>query len=68
MTSNRVLPSLQHAWARGERMIGAAVKVPTALSAESVALAGFDCVYVDQQHGVFDDVQVLQVIQAIAAG
>jgi 4-hydroxy-2-oxoheptanedioate aldolase len=49
-------------------MVGAAIKVPSSLSAESVAMAGFDCVYVDQQHGVFDDVQLLQVLQAIAAG
>lgn len=68
MMSSRVLPTLQHAWAQGEVMAGAAIKVPTALSAESVALAGFDCVYVDQQHGVFDDMQLLQVLQAIAAG
>jgi 4-hydroxy-2-oxoheptanedioate aldolase len=68
MTSSRALPTLQHAWARGECMVGAAIKVPDALCAESVALAGFDCVYVDQQHGVFDDVQLLQVLQAIAAG
>lgn len=68
MTSSRVLPTLQHAWARGESMVGAALKVPSPLCAESVALAGFDCVYVDQQHGVFDDAQLLQVLQAIAAG
>ena len=68
MMSSRVLPTLQHAWARGESMVGAAIKVPSPLCAESVALAGFDCVYVDQQHGVFDDAQLLQVLQAIAAG
>ena len=59
--------SLVDAWAAGRSTIGAACKVPSALVAECVASAGFDYVYVDQQHAVFDDVELLTLFQAIAS-
>lgn len=59
--------SLVDAWAAGRSTVGAACKVPSALVAECVASTGFDYVYVDQQHGVFDDVELLTLLQAIAS-
>lgn len=60
-------PSLIRAWASGKVTIGAACKVPSSLVAEAVAAVGFDYVYVDQQHGVIDNTDLLPMLQAIAS-
>jgi 4-hydroxy-2-oxoheptanedioate aldolase len=61
-----VPPSLVRAWASGKVTIGAACKVPSSLVAEAVASVGFDYVYVDQQHGVINNTDLLPMMQAIA--
>lgn len=58
--------SLGRAWAAGDVTIGAACKIPSSLAAEAVAAAGFDYVYVDQQHGVLDNAVLVSMFQAIA--
>lgn len=55
------------AWAAGEAVIGAACKVSSPLVAEAVAAVGFDYVYVDQQHGVIANTDLVAMFQAIAA-
>jgi 4-hydroxy-2-oxoheptanedioate aldolase len=62
-----VPPSLVRAWASGKVTIGAACKVPSSLVAEAVASVGFDYVYVDQQHGVINNTDLLPMLQAIAS-
>jgi 4-hydroxy-2-oxoheptanedioate aldolase len=62
-----VPPGLIRAWASGKVTIGAACKIPSSLVAESVASVGFDYVYVDQQHGVIDNAELLSMLQVIAA-
>jgi 4-hydroxy-2-oxoheptanedioate aldolase len=62
-----VPPSLVRAWSAGGVTIGAACKTPSSLVAESVAAVGFDYVYVDQQHGVIGNTDLLPMLQAIAA-
>lgn len=54
------------AWAAGETVIGAACKISSPLSAEAVAAVGFDYVYVDQQHGVIANTDLVAMFQAIA--
>jgi 4-hydroxy-2-oxoheptanedioate aldolase len=61
-----VPPSLVRAWASRRVTIGAACKVPSPLVAEAVASVGFDYVYVDQQHGVINNTDLLPMLQAIA--
>jgi 4-hydroxy-2-oxoheptanedioate aldolase len=60
-------PGLIRAWNAGKVTIGAACKIPSSLVAESVASVGFDYVYVDQQHGVIGNADLLHMLQAIAA-
>lgn len=54
------------AWAAREAVVGAACKIPSPLVAEAVAAVGFDYVYVDQQHGVIGNTDLLAMFQAIA--
>jgi 4-hydroxy-2-oxoheptanedioate aldolase len=67
MGGNGMPPGLIRAWNAGKVTIGAACKIPSSLVAESVASVGFDYVYVDQQHGVIGNVDLLHMMQAIAA-
>jgi 4-hydroxy-2-oxoheptanedioate aldolase len=64
---NDVPPGLIRAWNAGKVTVGAACKIPSSLVAESVASVGFDYVYVDQQHGVIGNTDLLPMLQAIAA-
>jgi 4-hydroxy-2-oxoheptanedioate aldolase len=59
---------LVEAWAAGLSTVGASCKIASALVAECVASTGFDYIYIDQQHGVFDDQELLSMLQAVAAG
>lgn len=54
------------AWAAGDAVIGAACKISSPLVAEAVAAVGFDYVYVDQQHGVIANTDLVAMFQAIA--
>lgn len=58
--------SILDIWADGLVSLGASCKIASSLVAESVAAAGFDYVYVDQQHGVTDYPSLLAMLQAIA--
>ena len=58
-------PSLKRIWDSGGVAIGAACKIPSSLAAEGVASAGVDYIYIDQQHGVIDNVVLLSMFQAI---
>ena len=45
---------LKEKWAAGEPTYGAWLAIPSPLVAEAAALAGFDYVCIDMQHGVAD--------------
>jgi 4-hydroxy-2-oxoheptanedioate aldolase len=67
MSSGRRGNSLLETWALGGLTLGAACKIPSSFSAEALAAAGFDYVYVDQQHGLMDNPSMLSVFQGICA-
>lgn len=59
------MTSLRETWAAGGETLGLWLSVPSFVSAEISARAGFDYVCVDTQHGVVDYQQSAQMIQAI---
>jgi len=67
MSSGRQGNALLDAWALGRLTIGAACKIPSSFAAEAMAAAGFDYLYVDQQHGLMDNPAMLSVFQGICA-
>lgn len=66
MAPDRRQRSPVRAWAAGDAVIGAACKISSPLVAEAVAAVGFDYVYVDQQHGVIANTDLVAMFQAIA--
>ena len=61
-------PTLRDLWRAGETTLGGWLSLPTAISAEATARAGFDYVCVDTQHGVVDYPAVVDMITAIELG
>ncbi len=66
MPADRRPRSPVRAWAAGDAVIGAACKISSPLVAEAVSAVGFDYVYVDQQHGVIANTDLVAMFQAIA--
>jgi 4-hydroxy-2-oxoheptanedioate aldolase len=58
--------AVRRRWQAGEPAIGAWCSIPSALSAEVVAQAGFDFVCVDLQHGLADLGSAAAMLQAIS--
>ena len=65
MSSGRQGNALLDAWALGRLTLGAACKIPSSFAAEAMAAAGFDYLYVDQQHGLMDNPAMLSVFQGV---
>ena len=53
--------------ARGERLLGTLLTLPSPEIAELVAGAGFDWLFVDMEHGLLDFEAVQRMLQAVAA-
>ena len=49
----------------GERLLGTMVTLPTASTAEILADAGFDWLFIDGEHGPLDTSDVLGILQAV---
>ncbi|MEO2018533.1 MAG: aldolase/citrate lyase family protein [Fuerstiella sp.] len=49
----------------GERLIGTMVTLPTAATAEILADAGFDWLFIDAEHGPLDTGDILGILQAV---
>ena len=49
----------------GERLLGTMVTLPTAYTAEIHADSGFDCLFIDGEHGPLDTSDVLGILQAV---
>ena len=52
----------------GEALLGAWCMIPSALTAEALARAGFDWVLIDMQHGCMDYETALEMIRAVDLG
>ena len=50
---------------RGETLIGAMVTLPTAATAEILADAGFDWLFIDGEHGPLEARDILAILQAV---
>jgi 2-dehydro-3-deoxyglucarate aldolase len=51
---------------RGERLLGTMVTLPTASTAEILADAGFDWLFIDGEHGPLDTGDILGILQAVS--
>ena len=49
----------------GEKLIGTMVTLPTAATAEILADAGFDWLFIDAEHGPLDVSEILGILQAV---
>jgi len=58
---------LRKKWASGEPTLGGWLMVPSSISAEIMAHAGFDWLCVDMQHGLIDYAQMVTLLQGISA-
>ena len=58
-------PSLRASWASGRATVGAWCGIPSALTAEVLARAGFDWLCIDMQHGCMDYAEALEMIRAL---
>ncbi len=50
----------------GERLLGTMVTLPTASTAEILADAGFDWLFIDGEHGPMDTSDILAILQAVS--
>jgi 2-dehydro-3-deoxyglucarate aldolase len=50
---------------RGETLLGTLVSLPTAASAEILAGAGFDWLFIDGEHGAIETRELLAILQAV---
>lgn len=57
--------SAKERWARGEKLLGAWLVSGSALCAEAMAIAGYDCLIIDQEHGAIDLSQLHPLILAM---
>ncbi len=51
--------------ARGERLLGTLVSLPTPASAEILSDVGFDWLFIDAEHGSFETNELLAILQAV---
>jgi 4-hydroxy-2-oxoheptanedioate aldolase len=69
MTSLRAGRRLRAKWDAGEPTVGLWAVIPSSLTAEMAAAAGYDYVCVDLQHGLSDEPTMVSMFQAtVAAG
>jgi len=59
--------ALRAIWEQHGAALGGWLTVPSGVSAEIMAHAGFDWVCVDMQHGLIGDAQMLQMLQGVAS-
>ena len=59
--------SLLTLWSKGGAALGGWLTVPSSFSAEIMAHAGFDWVCVDMQHGMIDELQMIEMLQGISS-
>jgi len=57
---------LRKIWSAGRPAFGARLAIPSWFAAEIIGRAGFDFVYVDQQHGLLDDGVVASMLEVLA--
>jgi len=57
---------LRKRWAEQQPALGGWLTVPSGISAEILAHAGFDWLCVDMQHGLIDYAQMVQMLQAMS--
>lgn len=62
------MSSLRDVWREGGSALGGWLSIPSTVSAEAVARAGFDYVCVDLQHGAIGYTDVVPMFQAVIAG
>ncbi len=62
------MQGLRQIWNGGGSTLGAWLSVPSTVTAEATARAGFDYVCIDTQHGAIDYSDAVPMIQAIALG
>ncbi len=60
--------ALRAIWAQQGVALGGWLTVPSSVSAEIMAHAGFDWVCVDMQHGLIDYAQMVHMLQGISSG
>ena len=60
--------SLRDLWRAGDTTLGAWLSVPSSVTAEATARAGFDYVCIDTQHGAVEYSDAVPLIQAILLG
>lgn len=59
---------MKQIWQAGGTVLGAWLSVPSAVTAEATARAGFDYVCIDTQHGAIEYADAVPMIQAILLG
>ena len=57
---------LRHCLVNKETCLGTIVSIPSPEVAEMLSLCGFDWLFVDIEHGVFDGIAVQRILQAVA--
>jgi 4-hydroxy-2-oxoheptanedioate aldolase len=62
------MKSLRDIWRSGENTLGGWLAVPSVVTAEATARAGFDFVCIDTQHGAIEYSDAVGMIQAISFG
>lgn len=62
------METLRKKWSAGENTLGVWLSIPSAVSAEAAARAGFDYVCIDTQHGLIEYSDAVPMIQAILLG
>lgn len=62
------MEGLRQIWSGGGTALGAWLSVPSPVTAEATARAGFDYVCIDTQHGAIDGSDALAMVQAITLG
>lgn len=55
---------LRSKWAKGEAALGAFATIPSAFSIELICVPGLDYVCIDQQHGLVDYPQMMEMMRA----
>lgn len=59
--------SLRFIWSEGNAALGGWLTVPSSFSAEIMAHMGFDWVCVDMQHGMIDELRMIEMLQGISS-
>ena len=63
--TRRLASDLRQTWSRGGAALGAWATIPSFFSTELICVPGVDYVCIDQQHGLVDYPQMLEMLRAI---